>query len=229
MAPAAVEAFWIADLKVADSLHLEAGAQTAWTETWQIDASPIWHVEFAGIPPVAHQAEGRRLPTFRPWPGEKLTMKIHRPEPVAGQTLTVDHSLLTVRPGVRDTETTLELRLRSSQGGQHAVGLPAEAELLSVRIDGQEQPIRAQNAKVVLPVVPGAQTYTLAFREPHGMGLRTVTPAVDAGVASVNARVTLEPPQDRWVLFLGGPRLGPAVLFWGVLIVLVAVAWGLGR
>jgi hypothetical protein len=31
------------------------------------------------------------------------------------------------------------------------------------------------------------------------------------------------------VLFLGGPRLGPAVLFWGMLLVLAAVAWGLGK
>ena len=229
MAPAATEAAWTSDLKESASLTLEASAQTAWAETWQVDASPIWHVEFTGMPPVAHQSEGRRLPTFRPWPGEQLTLRIHRPAPVAGQTLTVDQSHLTVRPGIRDTESSLELRLRSSQGGQHAVGLPAEAELLSVHINGQEQPIRAQNGKVVLPVVPGAQTFALTFREPHGMGLHSVTPEVDAGVASVNARITLEPPQDRWVLFLGGPRLGPAVLFWGVLIVLVAVAWGLGK
>ncbi|HEX7672207.1 MAG TPA: hypothetical protein VF395_21575, partial [Polyangiaceae bacterium] len=31
-----------------------------------------------------------------------------------------------------------------------------------------------------------------------------------------------------WVLFVRGPRLGPAVLFWSLLLVLVLVAYGLG-
>lgn len=229
MAPTAVDTAWTSDLKEAPQIALQATAQNQWAETWRIDASPIWHIEFAGIPPVGHLEEGRRLPTYRPWPGEALNVTVTRPAPVAGQTLTIDSSQLAVRPGIRDSDATLDVRLRSSQGGQHAISLPAGAELLAVRINGQEQPIRAQNGKVVLPVVPGAQTVSLTFREPHGMGLYATTPAVDIGVASVNSRISVEAPQDRWSLFLGGPRLGPAVLFWGVLIVLVAVAWGLGK
>jgi hypothetical protein len=34
---------------------------------------------------------------------------------------------------------------------------------------------------------------------------------------------------DRWVLFVGGPRLGPAVLFWGTLAIVALLAFGLGR
>jgi hypothetical protein len=36
-------------------------------------------------------------------------------------------------------------------------------------------------------------------------------------------------PGDRWVLWVGGPSAGPALLLWGVLVVLAALAWGLGR
>ena len=36
-------------------------------------------------------------------------------------------------------------------------------------------------------------------------------------------------PPDRWVLLLGGPVLGPAVLFWSVLLVTLLVALALGR
>jgi len=49
------------------------------------------------------------------------------------------------------------------------------------------------------------------------------------GAAGVNDRLLIQVPTDRVVLALGGPAVGPAVLFWGVLIVIVAVAWGLGR
>ena len=31
-------------------------------------------------------------------------------------------------------------------------------------------------------------------------------------------------PTDRWPLFVGGPRLGPAVLYWGVMLVVIGVA-----
>jgi hypothetical protein len=44
----------------------------------------------------------------------------------------------------------------------------------------------------------------------------------------VNAEVQVTIPQ-RWVLFTWGPRLGPAVLFWGLVVVLLLVSIGLGR
>jgi hypothetical protein len=46
---------------------------------------------------------------------------------------------------------------------------------------------------------------------------------------SVNARIVLNPGYDRWILLAGGMRQGPAVLFWGVLAVIVLIALGLGR
>jgi hypothetical protein len=55
------------------------------------------------------------------------------------------------------------------------------------------------------------------------------TPAVDLGLASVNSEIVLRLPQDRWVLWLDGPRLGPAVLFWPLLALVAAIAVGLGR
>jgi hypothetical protein len=36
-------------------------------------------------------------------------------------------------------------------------------------------------------------------------------------------------PAGRWTLLVGGPRQGPAVLFWSLLCGLLVVAWGLSR
>jgi hypothetical protein len=36
-------------------------------------------------------------------------------------------------------------------------------------------------------------------------------------------------PEDRWLLLARGPSFGPAVLFWGYLLVVLAAAWLLGR
>jgi hypothetical protein len=45
----------------------------------------------------------------------------------------------------------------------------------------------------------------------------------------VNAELEIRVPRDRWVLWVGGPRLGPAVLFWSLLFVALLVALGLGQ
>ena len=52
---------------------------------------------------------------------------------------------------------------------------------------------------------------------------------MDLGGPSVNARLSVHLPRDRWPLWVSGPTLGPAVLFWGVLVVILAGAVVLAR
>lgn len=220
---------WSSTLAKADRVVLEAPPTTAWTETWRLDVGPTWHVEPAGIAPVHRPVGERWLPEWQPWPGERLELAVSRPEGVPGPTLTIDRAVLQVVPGQRSTDADLGLLVRSSQGGQTAVRLPAGAELRSVTVDGVAQPVRQDGDRVVLPVRPGEQRMSVAWRTPDGMGSRFETPQVDVGHPLVNAVVTVEVPRSRWVLLTGGPALGPAVLFWGVLLVFLGAAAGLGR
>jgi len=56
------------------------------------------------------------------------------------------------------------------------------------------------------------------------------TSKIDLGTPSVNASVDLHLPHNRWPLVLGGEQLvGPAVLFWSIVIVIVLAALGLAR
>jgi hypothetical protein len=52
---------------------------------------------------------------------------------------------------------------------------------------------------------------------------------VNLGVKSVNSQIHLDLPSSRWILFLGGPQLGPAILFWGLVLVLLIASIILGR
>jgi len=229
LAPGEAGASWSSVLAIAPGLALEAPREVAWSEVWRLDPSPLWHATAEGIPAIDAPAAGTRLREWRPWPGEKLALTIERPEGAGGETLTIDRSQLTLSPGLRATDASLALSLRSSQGGQHFVTLPEGAELTALTLDGAEQPLRQEGLRVPIPLAPGAHTATLAWREPRGVTAFFRGSAVDLGAPSVNAHVELAVPEGRWVLFVGGPRLGPSVLFWPILLVVAALAVALGQ
>jgi hypothetical protein len=101
--------------------------------------------------------------------------------------------------------------------------------LQEVTIDGQSQPIRQEGRKLTLPVHPGKQEVLITWQEAKAIASKVTTPLIDLGIASVNTNLNIGLGQDRWVLFTAGPKFGPAVLFWGVLIVIVILSIGLGK
>ncbi|HZH03128.1 MAG TPA: hypothetical protein VEY30_05030, partial [Myxococcaceae bacterium] len=229
MGPNAVHAQWSSVLSPRPALALRAPPGVAWTEVWTLDASSLWHVEARGIPAVAQwDGDGPRTPQWRPWPGEEVTLSVVRPTAAQGQTLTVDGSRLLVVPGFRASEVTLTANLRSSRGGRHPVVLPEGALLQSARVNGTQQPIRQEGRGVSVALAPGSTSLELVFRLPQGLAALYRTPQVDLGVPSVNAAVEIQ-TAGRWVLAVGGPGTGPAVLFWSFLLVLMVVALALGR
>ncbi|HRG98137.1 MAG TPA: hypothetical protein PLR99_17920 [Polyangiaceae bacterium] len=230
MGPRVTEVSWNSVLEQRSPVKLTAPKSTAWIEVWRLDVGPIWHATYGGIPFVHTQpVAGVHFPEWRPWPGEEASVTLGRPDGVPGQTLTVDESTLDVRPGIRSTDMTLTLQLRSSRGAQHTVTLPEGAVLESLIINGVTQPVRQDSRAVTFPVVPGAQTVAIAFREDRGIAPFFSVSGLDAGAPTVNANVVVHVPGGRWLLFVGGPRLGPAVLFWSLLAVLLVVAALLGR
>lgn len=229
MGPQTSELGWSSVLEAQPRLELKAPSGVAWAEVWRLDASPIWHLEVSGIPTVNQAAGGRR--EWRPWPGEVVGIAATRPAGVAGQTLTIDGAHQIVKPGSRATDVDLTLVLRASRGGQHAIALPENAQLQSVNIDGRPQPARQEGRQVTLPLLPGAQRIALGWRQPDGVAehaLRFRPAAVDVGAPAVNVETQIEIPRDRWVLLVEPQQLGPAVLFWSMLVVLLIASIALG-
>jgi hypothetical protein len=218
-------ASWSSRLDHATTLALKAPALGERAEVWEIHAAPIWHVDAKGVPTSASD-DGL---LYQPLPGESLQLVFSQPAAIAGDSLAFDGVQLTSRAGERATETTLSLRARSTRGGEHAIGLPAGAELLDANRDGESINLTVHDGKLSLPLLPGEHGYTLRLREPHGVAARTRTPlfALHAPVANVD--LALQLPQDRWVLWTWGPTTGPAVLYWSQLAVLLLAAWLLAR
>jgi hypothetical protein len=227
--PQQTELQWASTLEKSEKIDYVAAETSQWIEVLKADISPIWHIEPSGIAMIHLNNDGQWLPEWHPWPGEKITLQLTRPAPVDGQTLTIDNSRLSIKPGQRSQEAELNISLRSSQGSQHTLILPEQAVLQSVAINGQNQPIRQEGRKLTLPVNPGKQEVSISWREVAGITGIMTTPQVDLGLASVNANLAIGLGSDRWVLFAMGPKLGPAVLFWGVLIVIFMLSLGLGK
>jgi hypothetical protein len=96
-------------------------------------------------------------------------------------------------------------------------------------IDGIQQPIRQEGPSIILPVHPGTQTAAIDWISEEGITSLLHTPEIKLGNPSVNATTHIELGNNRWVLLLGGPAMGPAVLFWGLLATLLLLAYGLSR
>lgn len=224
LGPQASTLSWTSTLPQTPSLHLTAATDTTWTEKWLIDATTLWRIKAEGLPPMAAASAHETGLSFIPWPGEKLTLHIEQPQAVPGQTLTVDSSHLSVRPASRASDYVLRLVVRSSLGQDHALMLPEQASLQRVSINGQVRPIRANGRQVLLPIVPGKQTLEIAWQVSQGMQFHYATQPVELATPSVNARVALQVPHERWLLMAGGPGLGPAILFWGALLVMLGMA-----
>ena len=230
IAPDSREIRWDSTLKKGTAITLRSPSFVSWAEVWTLETSTIWHCDFSGIP-VIHQQDddGTYRPQWRPWPGEEVIINVSRPEAIEGQTLTIDKADLSFTPGERSSRALLSLYIRTSKGGQHPVLLPEGARLQGVMIEGREESIRTKDREILLPLQPGGQGIEIEWHQAAGSSILVRSPEVSIGERAVNADIKIEMPQDRWILWTAGPRLGPAVLFWTYLVVIVLAALALGR
>lgn len=197
-------------------------------ERWQLQVSSRWHPSWEGLTPIhyAQGSDGVLAPWWQPWPGESLTLHVSAPEVIPGPTLTLERQQMKLEPGQHSTTVETTLSLRASLAGTHGVTLPAGAEFLGMTLDGTHVPVQAQQGRVDIPIVPGEHEVVLRWREAHGVagiGQRFLTSPLETRLEGTNAITTLNLPYDRVVLAAGGPPIGPAVLFWGfVPLILIA-------
>lgn len=222
---------WQSALTRSNSLTLTAPKDAAWIEVWSFNVSPMWQTRFSGPPAVMPDNVDASNWTFEyhPRPGESLTLAVTRPGAAKGDSLAIDNASLTVNVGKRATEAALALSYRSTQGGRHVIKLPADAQVTDVNVDGASVPVRPEKGELPLAVLPGSHRVQIRWQSDEGVSLHTQAPTVDLQTASSNISSVLRLPADRWVLYAGGAGVGPAILYWGELLVFIVVAVLLSR
>ena len=216
---------WTSRLDHAAALSLTAPPLTNRAEVWEVQAAPIWHVDASGVPTSASDAGLR----FQPLPGEQLKLILTQPAAIAGGSLAFDRVAVQSEAGQRASAATLSLSARSTRGGEHVIRLPKGATLLGASRDGEPLGLSARSGELRLPLLPGTHAYELRLRLAQGVALITRSPALSLNAPAANINVSLALPRDRWVLWVWGPPVGPAVLLWSQLIVLLLAAWALAR
>ncbi len=225
--PGAVEMRWSSTLAKAERLELVAASNESISELWELDAKTLWHVEAEGFAPIHH--EGYAAMLYRPRAGERLRLSITRPVAVEGRTATIERAALEVTPGNRASGAELKLTIRASQGGEQRLTFPEGALLERVSLQGVEQPLRLEGRSLAVPLSPGLNRVEIGLRLAEGISLRYAAPEIDLGGPAVNASVAIHPSGDRWLLFVGGPMVGPVLQLWSYLVFFILLAVLLGR
>ena len=220
---------WESSLTMHPTLKLATRPNDTWVERWQLTASPVWNVTFSGITPTFETSNPNLVPLWQPWPGESVELAIGQPKTIDGATVTVSRGHLTTTLGSRQRTSTLDLTLRCSLGEDFLLELPPNAEVTTLTHSGKPIPLRQEGPKIVIPVRPGEQQITIAWKSPLPLLPQTLGEAVRLPVESANLQTTIQLPDDRWVLWTHGPQRGPAVRFWGILLCSLLAALALGR
>ncbi len=221
---------WTSSLAQSRTLHFAQPAADTRIEVWKFAATPQWNLLFRGIPVALPEDAGTSWTyEFFPRPGEQLDVSVSRPQAAAGSALAIDSVEQHDRAGKRSSDTTLQLAYRSTQGGRQTIQLPLNARVRSVELDGRPAPLSPKQGELSLALLPGAHSVRIEWTEPHPIGLITRPSPIDLRVPAANVTTTIELGVDRWPLLILGAGVGPAVLYWGEVVVLLIVAGILGR
>jgi hypothetical protein len=221
----------VAKLKLTASAPTVGGPLARpFSEVWVIAPSVLYRVTFAGLAPVARvEARGRYAPEYRPYPKESLTINTARLPGAEGASVTIDKAEVTFKPGSRIEGADINLDIRTSRGTTEHLALPKDAVLTHVSVDGADRPARPKDQKLELHLDPGAHRVSVTLQRPGGLDTTYRPFALSSGRPLTNVRTHVQMPAGRWLLYARGPGWGPAVLFWGYLIVVLLSAGALGQ
>ncbi len=212
---------WLSSLEPTEQIILTAQKADHYLETWRFMPSSLWRLSYQGIPPVKEAGDISSLqPYWKPWPNEQLTVDVSRPAGIQGPTHTVEKAVLNYDAGKQIQKSRLTLTVQSSLGEDYLVNLPDDAEILSLALDGDLLNLPS-GTNIKLPLQPGLQTVELEFQQQQPLSWISTTPAIKLPGGATNINIHYSLPKDRWPLYIAGPAIGPAMLYWGVLFVIV--------
>lgn len=223
--PGQQELSWASRLAIGPRLFLRAESTSLWTEAWVVESAARWHVVPTGI--LRIQAD---KPTWKPLGGETLSLEVNAPRPLNGALFTIENARMEVDAGQGTSQVTLSANVLAGIGGEILAKLPEGARVSTVSVRGvQINPVRATDGRYRIAVAPGTSYVEITWlQEGIGRFFRRA-PLVSLSAAGANITVGLAEPNSGWIVATGGPGVGPAVLWWGVIASMLLLAGILSR
>ncbi len=227
MAPNQQRISWSSVLP-AETITVTAPPTEQWMEVWQLTITDSWHISHTGITPINNNQKDHYQ--WNPWPGESVTISAIKPDGAAGNSLTIETLKVQRSLGQRMSNTRLVASVRSSIGQPLTINLPPNSELESLQINQQQQPLpTVKSQQLTLPISPGEQAIEVKWKTLQGINVIDGAEPVSLSHPATNISQHLQLPGDRWIVAVGGPMVGPAILVWGAIAVIFVVAIGLGK
>ena len=217
---------WDSIIAKESTLNLKAESSDKLAEHWSFIVIPTYHTVFSGLPSIIEQQDDEDYYQYHFYPqqNEVLSVNIDRPKAVSGNTLAIDEVKQTLNQGLRTSTLELEFLYRSTQGGEHTINLPTDFELKKIEHDGSIINVQLERDKLVLPVYPGDHRYRINMRSNSPIVSRLSAPTVNLNAPMSNIETRINLGSNRWLLWVDGPTLGPAVLYWGELLAFIIIA-----
>ncbi|TWU31322.1 hypothetical protein [Novipirellula artificiosorum] len=219
---------WNSELPIRSEILMTASESISWVESWQLTTSAMWSVSLSGLRPVFQSNGNNLIPVWHPWPSESVQLRLSKPIPIIGETMTVHRVNHETMLGDRRRTNDLSIELESSLASDFSMTLDPTAEISQLAVDGQSIPRQRDGSTLVVPVHPGKQTVTLQWRTNEAIKTVVRKTPITLPTEASNITTTMNLPKNRWILWADGPLQGPAVRFWTVLVVAMLAALALG-
>ncbi len=198
-----------------------------WSEEWSVRSTERWNLFYEGLLPNKNVVDGEF--EWSPWPGESVTLYLTRPDAVKGNTTSVENVNVDIKPGKRAVSGRLETLIRTSIGGDYTFDLPSEFAIKLLTLNEQAINENFKEGKLSVRLQPGENRIVLRWEVPQGIQTVETLPELIFDGELRNIRIQYAVPRDRWLLWASGPVLGPALLFWSMMLVVVILAVIIGR
>ena len=211
---------WKSRFDNVSEITLTAPPISARSEEWTFVGSDHWHWDYEGLEPVLTRSDST---TFWPRADESLKIELQKPIPVEGAFSTIESATASYTVGTRLLDGSLLLNINATQGSQLTVDLPEGSRITEVRARDVQIPA-PKGSTIILPISPGSSIYRVNWQIDKDISTIFRSPEIKLDLPARNVNVNVEFQGNRWAVFLNGPLLGPAVLFWGVVVVILLIA-----
>ena len=225
---------WRSRIDKSDNFRLEAADNKHYLETWQILSSPQWNVNITGVPIITPQdiiynMDDYFIHTYKPRPGEELTIQITRPDAVEGSIVSIDSVSNSFSVGKRATKTVTTINYRATQGGNFTIQLDDKAEINSVSYDGVDSNLTNENGLISVGFLPGNHKVVINWQVDQSFSTINTTPTISLDGQYTNIKQKINVSKNRWVLYGYSEGVGPAFLYWGEFLFFTVLAFFLAK